>query len=288
MKDDIAARFKRDTATHELTVLKDDGLYRHLHFAQPGNSEYWWDLVTWPGSLAVRGDMGGEWIFTRLPDMFKFFRSDGGRINPCYWSKKTEGGRLSCEVYDEATFRQVVTEHFVESVRFGDAPRGLGKALRADVLDWDLSSEDEARRLLRDFEFRGFEFSDVWEWSFRDFDPWFLWACHSIVDGIRRYDLHRAIPAVEAPAEHLTPAWRHRGVLYDLTRDLRDPSGDHWRWLGSWDEDGSPRVVCLTDPSVQDQADPAAAVDSMASLIGLYREPLRHLRPTVATRGGGR
>jgi hypothetical protein len=193
--EDIAARFKRETAEHEMTVLHDEGLYRHLHFAQPGNSEYWFDLITWPGSLAVRGDMDGGRIFTRQPDMFKFFRSDGGRINPCYWSTKTEGGRLSCEAYDEAVFRQVVTEHFVDAVRFGDAPRGLGKALRAEVLDWDLADEAEARRLLQDFEFKGFEFSDVWEWSFREFDPWFLWVCHSIVDGIRRYDLHCAIPA---------------------------------------------------------------------------------------------
>ncbi|MFI1580075.1 hypothetical protein [Embleya sp. NPDC020630] len=246
--EDIAERFKRETAEHEMTVLHDEGLYRHLRFAKPApeGSMFWWELVTWPGCLAVRGDMGGEWIFTRLPDMFRFFRSDGGEINPWYWSQKTELGRSACEVYDEAVFRQVVTEHFVDAVRYGDAPRGLGKALRAEVLDQDLSNEDEARALLEEFEFgamfkatclcgessefakgsdahlwrhrhiragnatrthvssvervEGFRFSDVWEWSFRDYDPSFIWACHAIVRGIQMYDLHRAIPAPAAVA----------------------------------------------------------------------------------------
>lgn len=34
---DIAARFARDTAQHEMTVLHDDGLYRHLRFQRT----YW-------------------------------------------------------------------------------------------------------------------------------------------------------------------------------------------------------------------------------------------------------
>ena len=196
--DDIAARFERDTAEHELTVLHDDGLYRHLRVAQPGNSEYWYDLVTWPGCLAVRGDFGDDWIFSRQRDMFEFFRRD--RINPHYWAQKTERGRDSCRVYDEAAFRQRVTEAFVGAVRDSDAPRGLGRALRADVLDFDLSTEDSARKLLEDFEFEGFRFEDTWEWDFREYDPAYLWSCHAIVEGIRRYDLHRAAEA-EKPTE---------------------------------------------------------------------------------------
>ena len=30
---EIAARFAKDTAEHQLLILKDDGLYRHLRFA---------------------------------------------------------------------------------------------------------------------------------------------------------------------------------------------------------------------------------------------------------------
>jgi hypothetical protein len=32
MTGDIATRFAKDTATHRMTVLHDDGLYRHLRF----------------------------------------------------------------------------------------------------------------------------------------------------------------------------------------------------------------------------------------------------------------
>ncbi|MFE5333104.1 hypothetical protein ACFRCG_42650 [Embleya sp. NPDC056575] len=264
--EDIAARFKRETAEHEMTILYDDGLYRHLRFANPRNSEFWWELVTWPGCLAVRGDMDGERIFARQPDMFQLFRSDRGRINPCYWSTKTGGGRLSCEVYDEAVFRQVVTEHFVDAVRYGDAPRGLGRALRRDVLDWDLTDEAEARRLLEGFEFKGFEFADVWEWSFRGFDPWFLWVCHAIVRGIQMYDLHRAIPAPASPYAMGSMHGGKDGSNWVVVGTLADGSPVLCDYT-STDEDGRPlqgvELQTLRDvqtwPGLDDKPDEATA-----------------------------
>jgi hypothetical protein len=38
----------------------------------------------------------------------------------------------------------------------------------------------------------GFRFRDTWEWDLKDFDHGYLWACHAIVDGIRRYDAAKA------------------------------------------------------------------------------------------------
>jgi len=72
---DTAERFKRDTKDHEMTVLHEDGLYRHLRFRKPagGYSEYWFDLVTWPGVLVIRGDME-TFAFSRTEDMLAFFR----------------------------------------------------------------------------------------------------------------------------------------------------------------------------------------------------------------------
>ena len=40
-----------------------------------------------------------------------------------------------------------------------------------------------------------FTFTDVWEWEFKDYHWWFLWACHAIVWGIAQYDAAKA-PAV--------------------------------------------------------------------------------------------
>ncbi|MYX67318.1 hypothetical protein K388_05052 [Streptomyces sp. KhCrAH-43] len=202
--DDIAARFKRDTANHAMTVLHEDGLYRHLRFSSNsrGYGEYWFDLVTWPGRLAMCGDMGDDYVFSRLPDMFEFFRADRQwGINPDYWAEKLGGGRSSVQEYSEGAFRQIVRELFVSAVQCGEAPRGLGKAVRADILDYDLSDEAEARKLLESFEYKGFAFGDTWEFRFRDYDHSFLWACYAIQWGIARYDRVRkyGLQALAAP-----------------------------------------------------------------------------------------
>lgn len=211
---DAAARFAADTDKHQLTVLHDDGLYRHLRAKNPTNGAYWFDVITWPGCLTIRGDLGNAYTFARLPDMFEFFRSDHGRINPHYWAEKLDGGRNSVQVYSEDLFRQLVTEHVTDAIRYSDAPRGIGKAIRAEILDQDLTDEAEARELLEDFEFKGFAFSDVWEWSFKDYDWVFLWACHAIVWAIAAYDRAKAAqPApelqatvtLELPAEQPVP-----------------------------------------------------------------------------------
>ena len=151
---EVAERFKRDTANHSMTILHDDGLYRHFRFRSSNSSEFWFDLITWPGCLTIRGDYGDAYTFDREFDMIPFFRADRGwGINPHYWSQKVDGGRRSVKEYSEAAFQQVVCELFVEAVRYSDAPRGLGKAVRAEILDQDLYHEEEARKILEDFEF---------------------------------------------------------------------------------------------------------------------------------------
>lgn len=188
---EIAARFARDTAAHTMTVLHDDGLYRHLRFTSNprGYGEYWFDLITWPGRLAMCGDVGDDYVFSRLPDMFEFFRDDRRwGINPHYWAEKLGGGRSSVQEYSEDAFRQIVRELFVSAVQCDGAPRGLGKAVRADILDQDLWDEGEARKLLESFEYKGFTFGETWEYSFRDYDSQFLWACYAIQWGISLYD----------------------------------------------------------------------------------------------------
>lgn len=189
---EVAARFARDTAKHQMTVLHDDGLYRHLRFTSrpQGYGEYWFDLITWPGRLAMCGDVGDDYVFSRLPDMFEFFRGKG--INPHYWAEKLGGGRRSVKSYSEDLLRQLVVERFVEDARYNGVPAGTGKALRTWVLDEDLSDEHAARQVLEDFAHKGYEFrDDLWEWDFHDYDSSFLWACHAIVWGIAQYDAAR-------------------------------------------------------------------------------------------------
>ena len=196
MRQDIAVRFARETANHRMTVLHDEGLYRHVRFKQPDTGFYWFDLVTWPGNLSVTGDFGDGHTFARIPDMFEFFRgSSRYGINAQYWAEKVITGRGGLRTYEEDRFRETVIENFVEIVRYGDAPRGLGKAVREQILDDpDIYYEAGARSALDAFEFNGFRF-ESWEWDFTEYDWSYLWCCHAIVWGIEQYDAARVAVA---------------------------------------------------------------------------------------------
>lgn len=79
-------RFNELSAEHEMAVLHDDGLYRHLRFSRPETGVYSFDIVTWPGYLSLTGDLTSGLTFCRIEDMLEFFAGD--RINPGYWSEK--------------------------------------------------------------------------------------------------------------------------------------------------------------------------------------------------------
>lgn len=233
---EMAERFARDTAKHELTVVHDDGLYRHLKAKRPDTGMYWFEVVTWPGHLTVSGDCG-TFTFARLEDMFRFFRSEGGGINPQYWAEKVANLGKGTRRYSE----EVLREHLDEALRdyeetyperFHDFeirkntfsalhssqrwPSTTQRAPKApatvaelreliaehELLD-GLSHEENARELLRELEKREV-FSDTWEWSLSDFDWQYLWCCHAIVWAIAKYD-GRPTPT-PAPATKAKPA----------------------------------------------------------------------------------
>jgi hypothetical protein len=210
----IAEQFPGDVAGHKLTVRHDDGLYRHLRCSNPGNSFYWFEIVTWPGSLAIRGDMGGGWIFSRIEDMFEFFRSHrshGSRINPGYWAEKLPDSGRSVRVHSEQVLRVRLDEALAEYERdvypeleaahrraVADAghapvprapmtPDAVGELVADYAEDDRLRFEEGARELLAELE-RADVVGETWEWNLSDWDWPFLWACHAIVWAISEYD----------------------------------------------------------------------------------------------------
>lgn len=197
---EVEKRFKRNTADHVMTVLHDDGLYRHLRFqhevwrpplVKPQKSSiYWFDLITVPGALIFQGD-GESFTFRRTEDMFEFFRGSAwnGRPNLGYWAEKVTSEQSGLKQYDEDLFVRIMREHYVEMIRDGGVPPGTSKALLAHAQDYDLSFEVNARNMLDHFSHNGFHFHDTWELNFRDYDWWFVWACHAILWGIRQYDV---------------------------------------------------------------------------------------------------
>jgi hypothetical protein len=194
-------QFVRDTSEHAMEILRDEGIYRHLRFRKPGTVIYGFDLVTWPGYLAIVGDCG-DFLFARSTDMFEFFGPNGARggfedarwgINPNYWSEKLQAPRPdAARRYCYEQFCERVQEWYADVAKdlTPAAAADLGEALNERVLSPYLDavhSEHEAHVLLRDFEHDGIRINDSWEWSLRDFDWAFLRCCWAIVYGIGKY-----------------------------------------------------------------------------------------------------
>jgi len=193
--------FNANMANHEMTILHEDGLYRHLRFRNPTNSFYWYDLITWPGSLTITGDMG-TYTFRRVEDMFQFFR---GYINTGYWAEKLQnghsGGRSQVENYDEDLFKQWVVQDFWETSRDMDATKSRiwWHTIKDEVLDgWvnttnahaalsALAEVDQAHVAPRN------HYADAWEaaegWT--RYDWHFEYCLAAVLTGIRTYEAHK-------------------------------------------------------------------------------------------------
>lgn len=223
-------RFLRDVAQHEMIVIRDDGVNRHIRFKEPGTINQFFDLITWPGHLCYTGDMG-TYVFQRTNDMFGFFRK-GGRldcIDHHYWAEKIqaadrEGVRKFSHPKFQEMVRSWVTDH-EESYRPDEddtdavAQHAAAYAeLRSEVDSEVANADDNSTRCYDaaiDFrhngdawqEFHGpgaeFEFSDVWDgfdFATSDYTFRFLWCCYALAWGIEKYD------AAKQPAAKAVPA----------------------------------------------------------------------------------
>jgi len=191
--------FLKDVSAHQMTVLNDTGLYRHLRFASVGSDgkPHWnqyFTLTTFPDHLVFSGDMG-TYVFTRLQDMFEFFRGkpDGPlQINPDYWggkclaADKATGGDIMA--YSSEKFKAVVTEIFNDHEFESATEKELcWLAIEDEVLCGE--GEHEAYSLAGQFQFQGEHFfHDFWEHRLREYTGRYLWCCFAIVWGIRQYD----------------------------------------------------------------------------------------------------
>lgn len=155
---EIAARFAKDVAGHEMTVLLDDGLRRHLRFTQPGSWSSF-DLLTWDHRLVITG--GVHFMFSLYPtvDLFDMFRRTAlvGDVNPGYWQEKVVAGREGVEDFSDTLLRNEINDT-VESWT-EDLPKGKAEALKAaveehffgEMADYNVEYESEAHRALHDF-----------------------------------------------------------------------------------------------------------------------------------------
>jgi hypothetical protein len=192
---DAARMFVMDASTTEMTVLRDDGIYRHLRFRRPDTGLYWFEIVTWPGSLCFHGDVG-TWVFSRTTDMATFFGHPGSDINPGYWAEKVQAGET--RRYSEDTASELVAEEFRQYAdRHGwvlTSTVSLWEEISEQVLGEEvIGSEDLFRAAVRDFYWTagplrfGFSPDAYWDWDLRDFTAQFLWACFAVQWGVNQY-----------------------------------------------------------------------------------------------------
>lgn len=182
--------FLLDVRDHKMTIELDQGVYRSIRFGRPGASIYYFRLNTWPGSLAISGDMG-SYVFSRTRDMFEFFRDPYmmGRINPQYWHEKADAvDRHGARRFSQERLAEAVRRHSDEwQVRLGDAAKI--KAEVDDLVRDEFYNEAQAYEAIQDFEASdGNKFNDF-EADLTDWDYHYLWLLRAIVWGIKQYDL---------------------------------------------------------------------------------------------------
>lgn len=184
-----ARQFVAEVRDHEMTILHDDGVYRHVRFAKPGTGLWSWSLTTWPGHLHIGGDLE-SFTFAREHDMFEFFNWGRG-INPHYWAEKITNRAASqaTRMFSTEKATSATVQEFLALRHYVDGPAAEAwDDLRYRVLD-EIQNFDES--LFQDAVYRwsydGFEFTDTYEWDTQDWDHHYLIACHAIAWGIARY-----------------------------------------------------------------------------------------------------
>lgn len=212
-------KFLKSVENHKLTIKKDDGLYRHLHLSD-GSSNRYYEIITYPNGLMIRGDMG-SYVFERLEDMFRFFRNNDKDwdINSGYWTEKCKSESIfgnGIREFSTEDFKQCVKDSFesfyeeeIEEGSFQSERDYVWEEIEDEVLNTDESGEwdyihrvnnfylhpaayydeDDNRRDIKKEDRRVFSFDDFWETStFYRKTYHYIWCLYAIVFAIRKYD----------------------------------------------------------------------------------------------------
>jgi hypothetical protein len=181
--------FLKDVSRHSMTIIKDDGVYRHLVFSNNGSSVYRFEIVTWPGYLAYTGDMGA-FVFSRVEDMFRFFRNERGEINLSYWAEKVvaENKHHGIKQFSIDEFHENVLGYTRSKLSLLDDEEIPEEIM--EEIEILLNAEDmiDAICSIRDFRSEKISFYDWWEFDNDRYTYHFVWCCYALVWAIAQYD----------------------------------------------------------------------------------------------------
>ena len=218
----LEKEFFEHVKNHKIVVSLDNGVHRHITLKQPGTVNRQFHLVTFPGYLCYTGDMG-SFVFTRLEDMFEFFREKPSRTleelglklytNHSYWSEKLIAsdcrGRFEGKSteFNAERFKEVIIEDYLRRwIRASresesltkDERRELWEAVHDEIIEQCDSYGENIQTKAYEFNWspsRGygekapsFHFDDLFEHNFQQYTHSFRWACLAIAWGILQYD----------------------------------------------------------------------------------------------------
>lgn len=181
MKQDIKTRFLEDTKNHQTAIELDNGVFRSIRFQRPNDSAYYFRINTWPGHLAISGDMG-TYVFARTHDMFSFFRNSELKINIGYWTEKLQS--ISCFGSNSGNvFEYDGAETFKAIVNYLDECETEYNIDELESLK-ECSSVQEALRIMEDID----DSYDIVERMAEKPTFHIQWCLYAIVWGIQQYD----------------------------------------------------------------------------------------------------
>lgn len=178
-------QFLKEVATHEVKIIQDNGMFRYIKFGKPNSNDMHFNLTTWPGFLAYTGDMG-SYIFSRVPDMFEFFRDASGKyqVNPFYWSEKI----MATDKYD--SHEKFSWDKFKENL-LAACETDVQKIWIKDEVKLIDQDEYGAVEFIRNFDNDNdvdLDLSDFWEYDNEEYSQRYIWCCYALVWGIQQYD----------------------------------------------------------------------------------------------------
>ena len=178
--------FKEDVKNHEMKVLNDNGVYRHIRFSRPESSAFCFDLVTWPNHLSISGDCG-TFVFSRLHDMFEFFT--GKKPNLHYWGQKLESvNKYSASTYNNG-YSEWLSDLFWKNLKecfsgyYDEKAEEKMAEFKQDSISFDHNNPYECHNAVYEFNSE----LDFWEYDCTEFTHTYQWCCWAILWGIKQY-----------------------------------------------------------------------------------------------------
>lgn len=214
--DSEKARFLIDVKDHQMRVIHESGVHRHLRFSAPGTMCMHFDIITWPGYLCYTGDMG-TYVFTRVLDMLTFFRGDRPsdpfrHIDRRYWAQKVEAQDKhdGIKEFSEDKWKRAVMDHLIEWIRNHreDTTKEERRSLWEAVIDEVLEIEGDhhgyrQQAATHDFthkvndQLRTFHFEDFFEKTLDEYTGRFTWCCLALRWAINVYDASKEAAKAE-------------------------------------------------------------------------------------------